>query len=108
MIQTLAITVVVEGIVCLLYAAWRKKPFWPILLTSILANIVTQSLLWIALNLFFHHYLATLLVSEILIWLMEAMALYGLRLNQLSMRESVFLSFLMNLSSFGAGLWLPI
>ena len=108
MIQTLAITVVVEGIVCLAYSIRRKKPVRPILLTSVFANLITQSLLWIVLSHFFQHYLATLLIAEILIWLIESLFLYGFRLNHLSISESVFLSFVMNLSSFGFGWLLPL
>jgi len=107
-IQTLAITVVVEGIVCLAYSIRRKKPVRPILLTSVFANLITQSLLWIVLSHFFQHYLATLLIAEILIWLIESLFLYGFRLNHLSISESVFLSFVMNLSSFGFGWLLPL
>ena len=108
MIQTLTITILIEGVICLLYAVRRKKPLWPILLTSLLGNIVTQSLLWLALTLFFQHYLATLLIAELLIWLMEAMLHHGLRWNHLSMGEAVFLSLIMNLSSFGLGWFLPV
>lgn len=108
MIQTLTITILTEGVICLLYSVWRKKPVQPILFTSLLGNIITQSLLWAALTLFFHHYIATLLIAEILIWLIEAVFLYYLQLNQLSIRESAFLSLIMNLSSFGIGLWLPL
>ena len=108
MIQTLAITILVEGLVCLVYCVWRKKPVRSILLTSVFANLITQSLLWIVLSHFFQHYLATLLIAEILIWLIESLFLYGFRLNHLSISESVFLSFVMNLSSFGFGWLLPL
>ena len=108
MIQTLAITVVVEGIVCLAYSIRRKKPVRPILLTSVFANLITQSLLWVALSLFFQHYLATLLIAEFLIWLIEGLLFYGLRLNRLGVGESLSLSLIMNLSSFVVGWLLPI
>lgn len=108
MIQTLAITIILEGVICLVCAIWWKKPVRPILITSVFANLITQSLLWIALNLFFQHYLATLLTTEILIVLIESILFYGLRLNHLSLGESLILSLMMNLSSFGLGLLLPI
>ena len=107
MIQTLAITILIEGVVCLIYAFWRKKPIRSILLTSIFANLITQSLLWVALNIFFQHYLVTLLIAEILIWLMEGLLFYALRLNRLDIGESLLLSLIMNLSSFGLGWFLP-
>jgi hypothetical protein len=105
---TLAITVVVEGTVCLVYSIWRKKPVRPILLTSVFANLITQSLLWVVLSLFYQHYLLALLVAEIFIWMIEGYLLYGLRSNQLKVRESLFLSLIMNLSSFALGWFLPI
>ena len=108
MIQTLAITVVVEGIVCLAYSIRRKKPVRPILLTSVFANLITQSLLWVVLNLFYQHYLLTLLVAEIFIWPIEGYLLFCLCPNQLKVGESLFLSLLMNLSSFGIGWFLPL
>lgn len=106
MIQTLAITIVIEGVVCLIYAFWRKKPVRPILITGVFANFITQSFLWIALNLFYQHYLPTLLIAEILIWLMEGLLFFGLRSNRLSVRESLFLSLITNLSSFAIGWFL--
>ena len=108
MIRTLTITILIEWVICLLYAVQRKKPIWPILFTSLPVNIITQALLSLALSLFFQHYLATLLIAEILIWLMEALLYYGLRWNQLSKGEAVFLSFITNLSSFGIGWFLPV
>ncbi|HXD10868.1 MAG TPA: hypothetical protein VN653_12460 [Anaerolineales bacterium] len=108
MIQTLSVTILIEGIVCLGYSIWQKKPSLAILLTSILANLITQSLLWISLDLFFQHYLATLWVAEILIWIMESALLYGFRVNHLSPLEALGLSLLMNLSSFGIGWFLPV
>jgi hypothetical protein len=105
-IQTLAITIVVEGFVCIVYSIWQKKPIRPILFTSILGNLITQSLLWVVLNLFFQYYVATLLIAEVLIWLIEGALFYIFRLNQLSLGESLFFSLLMNLSSFALGWFL--
>lgn len=108
MIPTLAITIVVEGIVCFLYAVRQRKPVRPILLTSVFANLITQSLLWVVLNLFYQHYLLALLATEIFIWPIEGYMLFCLRSNQLKVAESLFLGLLMNLSSFGIGWFLPI
>ena len=107
-IHTLLVTIIVEGAVGLAYSLWRKKPIVPILITSIFANLLTQSFLWIALSIFFHHYLTTLFIAEILIWIIESVLYYRLRFNQLSVRESLFLSLIMNLSSFAFGLFLPV
>jgi hypothetical protein len=95
-------------LVCLGYTIWGKKPILFILVTSIFANVITQSFLWVVLHIFFQHYRLTLLIAEILIWIAEGIFLYGFRVNQLSLKESLFLSFAMNLSSFGIGLFLPL
>ena len=108
MIQTLAITVVVEGSVCFLYSIRRKKPLRPILLTSVLANLLTQSMLWIVLNIFYKHYLLALLVAEVFIWIIEGYILFGLRFNQLKSGEAFSLSLIMNVSSFALGWLLPV
>ncbi|MBC7876370.1 MAG: hypothetical protein H7Y59_04290 [Anaerolineales bacterium] len=108
MIYSLPITILIEGLVCLGYSIGNKKPILSIFITSLLANLITQSLLWIALNIFFQYYLLTLFIAEILIWLIESLIFYRFRFNQLSMKESILLSLIINLSSFGIGWFLPI
>ena len=107
MIITFLITIIVEGIVVLGYSFWQKKPFIPILSSSIIANLITQSLLWVVLNLFFQHYLISLFLAEILIWIIESAMLYYVPANKLLLQEATFLSLLMNLASFGIGWFLP-
>jgi hypothetical protein len=107
-IATLLITIVTEGALVLGYSLWRRKPAVPILLTSIFANLFTQSLLWIGLNLFFQYYLLILFVAEIFIWAIESVLLYRVPANQLKLREAVFLSLIINLTSFGLGWLLPV
>ncbi len=108
MIETLSITLLVEGAVCLGYSIWWRKPSGSIFITSIFINLITQSLLWVALSLFYQHYLVVLLIAEILIWVIESFMLYSLRFNQLKIREAFVLSLMMNLSSFGVGWFLPV
>ncbi|HET9907101.1 MAG TPA: hypothetical protein VFQ23_10685 [Anaerolineales bacterium] len=108
MILTVLITIIIEGTVVLGYSFWHKKPFRPILYTSIVANLITQSLLWVLLNLFFQHYLISLFLAEILIWIIESAMLYYVPANKLLLLEATFLSLLMNLASFGLGWFLPI
>ena len=108
MILTLFITVLVEGIVVTGYAAWRHKPIRPLVMTSICANLFTQTLLWIGVNLFFDHYLITLLVAEILIWITESLFLNSIPANQLILMEAILLSLGMNLSSIASGWLLPV
>jgi hypothetical protein len=107
-IFTLAATIFIEGIVVSIYSHWRKKPLLPILLTSIFANFITQSLLWIALLLFFHQYWLVLIVMEIFIWLIESLIFYRVRANSLTLKEAMLLSLAINLASFSAGMFLPV
>ena len=97
-----------EGAVVLAYCNWRKSPLIPIFLTSFVANIITQSLLWMVLQTFFLHYLAALLISELSIWIIESFLLYIPPGNQLKFGDAVLLSFSMNLLSFGVGWYLPV
>lgn len=90
------------------YSFWRKKPIPPILVTSVSMNLITQSFLWFALNFFFQYYLIVLFVAEILIWMIESLLLYSVRLNRLRFREATLLSLGMNLTSFGFGWFLPL
>ena len=108
MIGTLLITIIIEGVVVIGFSRWKKKPVRPILFTSICGNLVTQSLLWIGLNLFFRNYLVTLLIAEILISAMEGLMLYSIRPNRLNPKEAIFLSLGMNATSFMLGWFLPV
>ena len=108
MIETFSVTILVEGVVCLGYSIWRRKPVGYLLITSVFVNLITQTLLWVALSLFYQHYVVALLVAEIFIWVIESILLYGIRLNQLKVREALFLSLCMNLASFGIGWFLPV
>ena len=107
MIPTLLVTVLVESAVVIGYSLWRKKPIQPILYTGLCINLITQSLLWIVLNLFFQNYLIVLLVGEILIWIIESILLFLVPANRLQFMEAVFLSLSMNLASFMLGWFLP-
>lgn len=98
----------IEGVVALVYCIWRQKPVWPVLVTTIVLNLGTQSLLWIALTLLFRNYLFVLLSAEILIWFIESVLLYSVRANGLNFREAVLLGLSMNLVSFAFGWILPV
>lgn len=108
MILTLIATILFEGVVVIGYCIWRKKPAQPILFTSVFINLITQSLLWIVLNFFFSNYLVALLVAEILIWLIESLALYSIPANQLKLIDAISLSLGMNLLSLTLGWFLPV
>ena len=108
MIFTLLITIVVEGILAFVYSIWQKKPARPILYTSLVANLITQSFLWVVLSLFFQHYLISLFLAEIFIWFVESVTLYSIPANRLGLQEAIYLSLLMNLASLSVGWILPI
>lgn len=107
MILTLLLTLVLETFVAAGFCHWRRKPFKSIILTAGIANLLTQSLLWLVLNLFYRHYLPALFLAEIVIWLVESAALHLFPSNRLGWREALLLSLAMNLASFGVGWLLP-
>ena len=88
------------------YALWRRKPVYPILLTTLFANII-KSFLWIAALIFFQHYLVALLLAETLIWILESALLYVIPANQLGLPQVFFLSLGMNLFIVSLGWFLP-
>jgi hypothetical protein len=107
-IVSLAFTVLIESAVIVGYAYWRKKPLLHLLFSGILANLVTQSILWIVLNKFVNNYLTVLLVSEICIWWIESLILYLYLYNKLKLGQALVLSLAMNLASFTVGWFLPM
>ena len=107
LIATLLITIIVESAVAMGYSVWRRTPVPPILFTSAGINLITQSFLWIVLDLFFRHYLLTLFIAEILIWMVESVLLYSVSANRLRLTEAILLSLGMNLTSLVLGWFLP-
>ena len=108
MIPTLVFTIIIESLVIFGYAQWRKKPIVPLLLSALFANLLTQTLLWLALTALPTPYLPTLLVAELLIAGIEACILFIYKRNDLRLKEAVLLSFLMNAASFGIGWFLKM
>jgi hypothetical protein len=108
MLLTLSLTLVIEAFVAAGIAFRWKKPAKSILLTASLGNLLTQTLLWLALTMFPSHYLLTLFVLEALIWLIESLILFLVPANQLTWREALTLSLWMNLISFWVGWFLPV
>ncbi len=105
---TLLVTILVESVIAVSYSWWRRKPIAAIWVTSFFANLITQTLLWVTLNLFFRHYLSALLAAELLIWMLESVLLYSISANHLRFGEAVLLSLGMNLASFALGWFLPV
>jgi hypothetical protein len=108
LIATLFITLLIESIVVVGFSYWRERPLGPILVTSMSGNLLTQSLLWVTLNIFFQYYLITLLIAEIFIWIIETVLLYSIPANQLSFKEALLVSLGMNALSFAVGWFLPV
>jgi len=108
LIVTLLITILIEGVIVAGYCIWRGKSLDPILFTSVWANLITQSFLWVVLSLFFQHYILTLLIAEVFIWMIESFLLYRFSARQFRLQEAMFVSLLMNLASFALGWFLPI
>ncbi len=108
MIATLSITILIESIIAGGYAGLRRKPVIRLLLSCLLANLLTQPLLWLVLQIFFQHYLMTLLIAEFWIWIIEALVLFFLPHNRLRLSEALSLSLVMNLASFVVGWFLPV
>ena len=108
MIITFSITIIVESIVAGSYAVFYKKPILHLLFSCLLANLITQPLLWLVLQVFIRHYLIALVISEFWIWVIEGVILFLYPYNQLRLRDALGLSLAMNLASFAAGWFMPI
>ena len=108
MIVTLPITIILEGLAAIGYCRWRRKPLLPILFTSLLANLITQSLLWLLVSTFFQQYLITLLIAELFIWIVEGFLFHAVPANHLDLQHAILLSLGLNLVSFVPGLFLPV
>lgn len=107
MIVTLAFTILIEATLVIAYSFWNRKPFFPILSVSIVANLITQSLLWAAVLIFYENYRLVLGIMEILVWFLECQFFYRIRAVGLKFSEATFLSLVINLFSFGVGWFLP-
>ncbi len=108
MIKTIVTTVLIEAVIIIGYAQFRKKPALQLLFSGTLANLFTQAFLWIGLSFSPFPYLPTLLVMELIIVGIEAFILYVYGKNNLSQKEAFILSFCMNLASFSLGWFLPV
>jgi hypothetical protein len=107
-IATLSITIIVESIVVIGCTVFYKKPIFHLLFSCLLVNLLTQPLLWLALEVFIQDYLITLFIAEFWIWIIESAILFLYPYNQLRLREALGLSLAMNLTSFAAGWFLPV
>jgi hypothetical protein len=107
-IWTLLATILIEGIVVLIYCAIQKKPAGLLFVASLPINLITQAILWLWLRISYPFYIPALLIAEILIWLVESLLLQKLSSGRLNRRDAAILSFYMNAASFSIGVFLPI
>jgi len=107
-ITTFSITIIVESIVAGTYAALYGKPILHLLFSCLLANLITQPLLWLVLQVFIRDYLIALFITEFCIWVIEGVVLFLYPYNRFRLRDALGLSLTMNLASFAAGWLLPI
>jgi hypothetical protein len=105
---SLIFTILMEGMIVLIFGLLKKKPLRYLLFSGVLLNLITQPLLWAVLNIFFQHYLIALIITELFIWAFEGFLLFVLPCNQLSNKQAFSLSLVMNLASFGIGMLLPL
>jgi len=104
----LVVTLVVEILLALVYALWRKRPRTKLLTVVLLMNLITQPALWFTVsNLIDNSTFWPLAIGEVIVWLVEAGILALALRKQAKFWEALALSLVLNLASFGIGLLLP-
>lgn len=105
---TLPFTVMVELCLAAGYAFIRKKEWGTLLTLVLIGNLITQAGLWVVLHKWsLSNYWGVLVVSEIIIWLLEALLYYLILRRETSLQEALGMSLFFNGVSFGLGLLLP-
>jgi hypothetical protein len=104
------VTLVVEGLVVLAYAAATRQPVSRWLTQVLLVNMISQPALWLVLisrgpTL---PYLPTLAAAEPLIWLLEAGLLYLLQGRRLAFLRVLLVSLALNGASLVVGLFIGV
>lgn len=104
------VTVVIEGVVVLVYAALRRQALFPWLTQGLLVNMITQPALWLVVmsQRGSAPYVAIIAAAELAIWLVEAALLSLLRGGRFSFQGALALSLILNAVSLSAGLLLPV
>ncbi len=106
--QGLGVTLVVEIILALVYALWRRQSQTKLLTVVLLMNLITQPALWFTVsNLFGGSSPWPLAIGEVIVWLVEAWVLALALRKQADFGEALALSLVLNLASFGIGLLFP-
>jgi hypothetical protein len=107
--QGLIITLVVELLLGTGYVLWSKRSA-PVILTVIwLLNLITQPVLWITISGFSGLNSGfTIIFTEGVVWLVEAGGLYLSQRATMRFQEALWVSFILNTSSFVIGGLLPL
>jgi len=109
---TLPLTVLVEIILAAGYAKLRQRSMLTVLTLVFLANSITQPLLLLALSIEDSRgqmdALIYLLLLEILIWLGEAVIFYFPQRKEITFKEALSVSLILNATSFLVGLVLRV
>ena len=104
----LLVTLVVELLLALVYALWRKRPRTKLLTVVLLMNLLTQPVLWMVVsNISDGAVFLPLAIGEAIVWLVEAGILALALRKQAKFLEALALSLVLNLASFGIGLLFP-
>ena len=102
-------TVIVELLLGLGYALWRKRPLVVILTTILMLNLATQPALWVTVSALNSRYSwIAILLAELIVWLFEAVGLFLVQRKSVKFTEMLLLSLVLNLASFVVGLFLAI
>ncbi len=98
----LFVTLVIELAVALIYLSVRKLPR-RILLWVVVANLVSLPIVWFVIPLFGLDPLPTTALSELFAVVLDALLIFWLSRNKLSLGATIILSLLMNGASFLLG-----
>jgi hypothetical protein len=104
----LPLTILIEGGLAWGYSRWKRLPELAVITAAALLNLITLPLLWKAVAAAPAGGWGLLLVGEIAVWLVEAAGFKLVFGTQLSLRQALLLSGIVNLASFAIGLALPV
>lgn len=94
------------------YTTENRPPWLHLLGAVVVVNLISQPLLWIAVNMASMFWgiplFGATLLLEVGVWFLEALLLYNLNKQHLSLHDARELSLFMNLISFGIGLFLAL
>jgi len=106
--SSLVTTLAVELSLGALYMGWRKRPALLVLTVILLLNLLTQPALWVTVSGFSgQDPVLAVLISELVIWLVEAGGLVLAQRKTIGFGEALLVSLILNATSFGVGLLPP-